>query len=178
MKVAVKLPDQVPVLQQLVLEQQHMIETLKEQLLLMQRRQFGPRHEAIDVDQLGLFANDAGTVVEVMEQDSECDSTDDQETTTPVKRQKAIRILKDLPREVRIIDIPDADKVCGCCGKELHRFGEECSEQLHYVPTSLKIIETRRQKYACGGCHGEIKRAQHDNSVPLPKGMASASLLA
>jgi hypothetical protein len=37
MQVAVKLPDQVPVLQQLVLEQQHMIETLKEQLLLTRR---------------------------------------------------------------------------------------------------------------------------------------------
>jgi transposase len=147
-------------------------------LILMKRRQFGPRNEAIDVDQLGLFASDASTVVAVVEQDSESDSNDDQETNAPVKRQKAIRILKDLPREVRIIDIPDTDKVCGCCGKELHRFGEESSKQLHYVPASLKIIETRRQKYACGSCHGEIKRAQHDRSAPLVKGMASASLLA
>jgi len=178
MKNAVKLPDNVDILQQLVLEQQHMIETLKEQLILMKHRQFGPRHETIDVDQLGLFAGDAGTVIEVIEQECEAVSEKDQELTTPVKRQKSLRILKDLPREVKIIDIPEADKICGYCGKELHRFGEECSEQLRYVPASLKIIETRRQKYACNHCHGEIKRAPPDLSVPLQKSMASASLLA
>ena len=31
---------------------------------------------------------------------------------TPVERKKAIRIPKDLPRDIRIIDIPDAEKVC------------------------------------------------------------------
>lgn len=57
-------------------------------------------------------------------------------------------------------------------------FGMDCSEHLHYVPASTQILETRRQKYFCGGCHGSIVRAPLANRQPLPKAMASASLLA
>ncbi len=73
MQNAATLPTHVPTLQQLVLEQQHMIETLKEQLRLMLRRQFGPRHEAVNLDQMGLFAkpDDTNTVIEVTERVSE-----------------------------------------------------------------------------------------------------------
>ena len=89
-----------------------------------------------------------------------------------------MRILKDLPREIRLIDIPGAEKVCACCGGALHCFGEESSEQLHYVPAMVRIVETRRRKYACDQCQGELKRAREDIMAPLPKSMASASLLA
>lgn len=179
MQTAASLPTHVPTLQQLVLEQQHMIETLKEELRLMLRRQFGPRHEAVNLDQMGLFAkpDDTSTVIEVTEQVSEpCRRETVQ--TLHTERKQAIRLLKTLPREIRVVDIPDAEKVCGCCGGALHRFGEESSEQLHYLPAVLKIIETRRQKYACGHCHGEVKRAKDDARALFPKSMASASLLA
>src|SRR3974377_2125277 len=122
MQSAVKLPDQVLVLQKLVLEQQHMIETLKEQLLLMKRRQFGPRNEAVNVDQFGLFAcaHDASTVIAVSEQDSDSGSGELPAPKVLAPRKQAIRILKDLPREIRVVDISDADKVCSCCGGALH----------------------------------------------------------
>lgn len=58
MKNTANLSSHVPTLQQLMLEQQHMIETLKEQLRLALRRQFGLRHEHVNIDQLGLFAVD------------------------------------------------------------------------------------------------------------------------
>lgn len=156
-----------------------MIETLKEQLHLMLRRQFGPRHEAVNLDQMGLFAkpDDTSTLIEVTERDSEPCSREGV-LPAPTERKKAIRILKDLPREIRVIDIPEAEKVCGCCGGALHRFGEDASEQLHYVPANLKIIETRRQKYACNSCHGDVKRAKDEVTALFPKSMASASLLA
>jgi hypothetical protein len=51
--------------------------------------------------------------------------------------------------KVRVIDLPESEKSCPCCGKPMHPIGEECSEQLGYVPASVKIIETRRKKYAC-----------------------------
>lgn len=156
-----------------------MIETLKEQLRLMLRRQFGPRHEAVNLDQMGLFAkpDDTSTVIEVTERVSEPCSRE-VEPKVQTERKQAIRMLKDLPREIRVVDIPEAEKVCGCCGGALHRFGEDASEQIHYVPATLKIIETRRQKYACGHCHGEVKRAKEDAKALFPKSMASASLLA
>lgn len=182
MKNAAQLPTHVPTLQQLVLEQQHMIERLKEQLRLSLHRQFGSRNEFVNVDQLGLFAvagNEDSTVIQVdvgtVEKISNEDSTEEKQ---PVERKKAIQVLKDLPREIRIIDIPDSEKVCSCCGGALHLMDEESSEQINYIPASLKIIETRRKKYACNGCHGEIKRTKEDFPPLFPKGMASPSLIA
>jgi Transposase C of IS166 homeodomain len=107
MKTLATLPTHVPALQQLVLEQQHMIDTLTEQLRLSLRRQFGPRNETVNVDQLGLFSmpsSDDSTLIEIEVGTAEFISDD--ETTTekaPVERKKAIRVLKDLPRDIRII---------------------------------------------------------------------------
>jgi len=184
MKNTANLPTHVPTLQQLVLEQQHMIEALKEQLRLSLHRQFGPRNEFVNVDQLGLFAlplNDESAIIEIDVGAAEVVSitaADDHNTKLPAERKKAILVLKDLPREIRIIDIPDSEKVCSCCGGALHLMDEESSEQINYIPASLKIIETRRKKYACKGCHGDIKRAKGDFPPLFPKGMASPSLIA
>ena len=59
---------------------------------------------------------------------------------------------KYLPRETHIIDVAEADKVCPYCKGDLHRIGEEKSEQLEYIPASLNVIETLRPKYACRQC--------------------------
>ena len=76
------------------------------------------------------------------------------------------------------MDIPEADKVCNCCGGALHSFGADTSEHLHYVPASLKIVETRRLKYSCNRCHEGVTRAQYPELPLFAKGMASASLMA
>lgn len=158
-----------------------MIETLKEQLRLAVHRQFGPRNEFVDVDQLGLFAASDGSAIGITDiagTDATASPENAGANAGTEERRKAIRILKNLPREIRVVDIPDEEKICSCCGGELHHFGDDSSEQLGYVPASVKIIETRRKKYACKTCHGDMKRAQDDQRAPLPKSMASASLLA
>ena len=43
---------------------------------------------------------------------------------------------------------PEA-KVCTCCGGELHVIGEDTSERLDKIPAKLRVIVTRRPKYAC-----------------------------
>jgi transposase len=180
----ISLPNQVPALQQLVLEQQHMIEILKEQLFLSLRRQFGPKNEFVNIDQLGLFAassSDDSIVIEPIVSDAEQKdkaTTDELTPRLPIERKKAVRILKDLPRDIQIIDLPDNEKSCKCCGGELHHFSDDTSERLEYIPAAIRILETRRKKYACKGCHGEIKRAKENQTQPFAKSMASASLIA
>ena len=74
-------------MQQLVLEQQHMIETLKEQLRLSLRRQFGPKNEFVNIDQLGLFAatsNDDSIIIEAIVSDAEQKDRIDAEETKNV----------------------------------------------------------------------------------------------
>jgi transposase len=155
-------------MQSLVLEQQHMIETLKAQLHLALHRQFGRRNEFVDVDQIGLFAGelDQSTVIELSVATAEeaaetkADRAIVAPGAAPAERKKAVRILKDFAREIKVINIPKADKICSCCGDDLHHFGDESSEHLGYFPATVKIIETRRKKYACdAACYGEVKRA-------------------
>ena len=57
------------------------------------------------------------------------------------KKRGAPRISKDLPREVRTIALPEADRKCPCCNAPMHKIGEECSERLealrpHVLPKS------------------------------------------
>ena len=116
-------------------------------------RQFGPRNEYVNIDQIGLFAADAeadtSTVIELSEAAAEASDTnttvDTRAKQEPVQSKKSVRILKDQPRDIRIIDIPESEKMCSCCGGERHHFGDECSEQLGYVPAGVKVIETRRK---------------------------------
>ncbi len=58
------LPTHVPTLHQMLLEQQQMIESLKEQLHRLLKHRFGPRSEVLDVSQSSLFA-DSSIVVEL-----------------------------------------------------------------------------------------------------------------
>ena len=88
---------------------------------------------------------------------------------------------KDLPREVVVHDINDEDKVCGCCGDELHNIGEDKSEKLEFVPVKVKVIEHVRPKYGCRTCEkngirNHIKQAPVPQSI-IPKGYATPSLL-
>ena len=180
------LPTDVASLQRLVLEQQHMIDTLKANLHLALHRQFGRRNESVDVDQIGLFAGSAehGTIIELdvapVEPASSRSTPEPSSEPDRAPRKQAVRILKDLPREIRIVDLPDAEKVCSGCGGALHHCGDETSEHLTYVPAAVKVLETRRKKYVCTtpACSGEVKRAASPRTEPLAKGMASASLLA
>ena len=163
-----------------------MIETLKAQLHLALHRQFGRRNEFVDVDQIGLFAGelDSSTVIElsVAAAEEAAEAKADRALALPgampAERNKAVRILKDLPREIKVVDIPESDKICSCCVGALHHLGDESSAHMGYCPTTIKIIETRRKKYACDACQGEVKRTALPQTEPLAKSMASASLIA
>jgi hypothetical protein len=39
-----------------------------------------------------------------------------------------------------------------CCGRELHAIGEDVSKRLNKVPAKVRVILTRRAKYACRTC--------------------------
>jgi transposase len=87
----------------------------------------------------------------------------------------------DLPREVVVHDIDDADKVCDCCDNALHKIGEDKSEKLELIPAQVKVIEHVRPKYVCRHCvkngtTNTIKQAPVPSSI-IPKGYATPSLL-
>jgi len=59
---------------------------------------------------------------------------------------------KDLPRHTCEHQPGEAERLCPCCGKERVRLGEQTSEQLEYVPASLRVIVNVRPTLACLEC--------------------------
>ena len=146
------------------------LETVQFQLAQLQRMIFGHRREQLNIDA------HTGLLFEV----------DPPPPPEPVKREVAVTPKKKpvrenlpahLPREVTIIDLPEDQKPCPCCGGERHVIGEIVSEKLDYVPATLKVLETRRPKYACRPCEGEVAVAPLPPS-PIEQGMAAPGLLA
>ena len=89
-----------------------------------------------------------------------------------------MRVLKNLPRVIEQLDVPEEQKACPCCGERMNPLGHESSEQLHYIAARLEVHETQRLTYSCSHCHGAVVRAQLPVLSPIPESMASASLLA
>ena len=100
------------------------------------------------------------------------------------KRKKPGRkaIDPNIPREERIIDIPEEKKTCAC-GAVLKRIGEETSEKLLITPPRIVVEKTIRPKYACSCCEGtedEEQKTVHIAPVEptiIPRSIASPSLL-
>jgi len=145
-----------------------------EQFRLAQQRQFGQSSES--ADQLGLFNEgeeiDATAAVETAAETETISYTRKKPTRKPLP--------KNLPRETIVYDIED--KTCDCCGHDLHRMGEETSEQLEFVPAQVKVIEHVRPKYSCRHCEQngtEVKiKIAPVPKTPIPKSIATPSLLA
>ncbi len=183
------LPSDAKVLQKIVLDLQLKLseqdteiihlkskyQTILEQFQLAQKKQFGKSSE-VSHNQLGLF-NEAEEV-------SEVEAAPDQEKQMiggTRKKPKRTPLPKDLPREIVVHDLSDADKVCFDCGHALHKMGEEKSEQLAFIPAQIKVIEHIRPKYSCRCCEQQglsvkIKTAPMPSS-PIPKSFATPSLL-
>lgn len=63
--------------------------------------------------------------------------------------------LDHLPHEEVVITPPSPDSLgtaCPCCGEALHVIGEDVSRRLDKVPAKVRVIVTRRPKYACRAC--------------------------
>ena len=174
------LPTDISDLQALLSAQQKEIEALRarnsfleEQFRLAQQRQFGKRSEARP-EQDDLF-NEAEQLVDAQ---VAAEKETIHYTRSKPKRQP---LPLDLPREVIVHDIAEQEKICSCCGGELHKMGEARSEQLEFIPAQVKVIEHVRPKYSCRACErretqSPIKMAAVPAS-PLPKSIATPSLL-
>lgn len=104
---------------------------------------------------------------------------DEYETLTCTRKKRgATRISKDLPRETIVLDVPEAERKCPCCGEVMQEIGREVSERIDFVPAVTKVIETVRPKYACKHHEECGVRTAPLPAQPIAKGMATAGLIA
>jgi transposase len=114
---------------------------------------------------------------EILKERAELKLLNEQYKTTPKK--KGRKSFKSSNPNITVsrneIDIAEEEKKCHC-GNCLTKIGEESSETIEHIPTSIKIIENIRFKYACKSCEENIKIAKKVDKV-FDKTSASSSLL-
>ena len=86
-------------------------------------------------------------------------------------------ISPNLPRETRIHDLSENEKICKNDLTPLVQIGEEVVEKIDIVPAKVKVIEHRYLKYACPCCQQNLVRAKTEPSL-IPGSMAESGLLA
>jgi transposase len=123
-------------------------ERLRQRLDQLLRRLYGPRSERLHPDQLLLFAEPpAGEVV------TPPTPTDPDEPAKPRRKGHGRQQLpRHLPRDRRVYELSQAERLCHGCGQARAVIGQEVSEQLDYEPASLMVIEHVRLTYACPCC--------------------------
>lgn len=188
------LPNDLELLKKIIQEQQLIIQCKEQTITLLEERlrcelikRFTPKSEQYpgqgdlfnEAEQLSTQPETellSESVIKEASQDNT--KTDHAPKSRPTRRS----LPTDLPRETRVLDISEADKICECCGQLRHQMGESISEKLIFIPAQIKVIEYRRPKYACRHCEqtgteNTIKQASLP-ATPIPKSFASSSLLA
>ena len=142
----------------------------------LQRHRFGRRAERIDPEQLALALEDLEQTLAAVEAAAEKAAKASSKPSATRKRNVNRGALPPhLPREEIVIDV--VDKTCACCGGLKHRIGEDVSERLDVVPAQLKVLVTRRPKYACAACAGEVVQAPAPERL-IENGIPTEALIA
>jgi transposase len=156
------LPDDIEVLRALVLEQDRKLENadaevtrLRAMLDAFMRHRFGARSEKLDADQLQLGLEDVETAVAGAEVANDAKSGS-RPSDRPRKRNRGA-LPAHLERVEQVVDVENKD--CPCCGGVLHRIGEDVAERLDVVPTTFRVLVTRRPRYGCRSCEGAVVQA-------------------
>jgi transposase len=170
------LPENIDALRAMVLEQSRMlveeraaaadlalakseadaeVERLQSIIDAFMRHRFGARSEQLDPDQLQLGLEDVETALGQARAAREAMS----ERPRGERPRKTNRgsLPAHLERIEQVVDIED--KACPCCGGVLHQIGVDVAERLDVVPTTFRVLVTRRPRYGCRSCESAVVQA-------------------
>uniref|UniRef100_UPI00389936EF IS66 family transposase n=1 Tax=Alicyclobacillus dauci TaxID=1475485 RepID=UPI00389936EF len=179
--------EQVEVLQQRCTSLEQENAELKQQvnLLLEQRRldrqkRFGASSERSDAEQMRLF-NEPETASD--EEPEIEEPLVDTATRKPRRKQPGQReaMLANLPVERMEYRLPEAERVCPCCGGPLHEMSAEVHRELKHIPAQTVVVERVQYIYGCRPCekneiHPPVVKADMPRSA-FPGSLASASMV-
>lgn len=161
------LPDNLADAHRVIRELHLQLAHMQRQLEILLRQRFGPKSEQSHPDQLLLFG-DAAVAIPAPP------ATPEPPRKTGHGRQT---LPANLPRVEVVHDLPPEQKPCPECGVERSRIGQESSEQLEYVPASLRVLVHTRPRYACSQCKGHVAIAAR-LPEPIDRGLPGVGLLA
>jgi transposase len=148
---------------------------LAHMLRQLRRNHFGRKSERLGEDQLNLGLEDLETAIACGEASAEKADATLAASRTRERRVNRGNLPAHLPREEIVIEPPS--KACPCCGGALHVIGEDVSERLDKIPARLRVIVTRRPKYACRSCTDGVVQAPAPNRL-IEGGLPTEELVA
>jgi len=158
-------------------QQRTQIEKLAAELELFKRYLYGRRSERFveDPAQGRLFEPPVGGAPPT----PELPEAADEEITYRRRRQGHgwSELPTHLPREEVQLDVPEAERICGCCGEPLQKIGEDRTERVDYRPAKIVVKVFVQPKYACPKKHGGVKQMPTPVS-PVPGGRFDFGLVA
>jgi transposase len=149
---------------------------------VLRRAQFGRRSEKVSDDQIELALEDVETAFGTEDAATEEAEPIARREGTEARRANRGHLPRHLPREEVVI--APVETSCPCCGGDLHVIGEDVSERLDKVPAKLRVIVTRRPKYACRSCEkagGDETAGVIQAAAPvrlIPGGLPTEALIA
>lgn len=153
------------------------IARLNAMIAAFMRHRFGPRSEKLDEDQFELVLEDMGIALGRVKAKLD-DASTPKERAARERRANRGNLPAHLTRIEQVIDVEH--KACTCCGGDLHAIGEDVAERLDVVPASFRVLVTRRPRYACRACEGEVVQAPAPTRIVeggLPTDALVASVL-
>ncbi len=164
--------DEIALLKATLAEREERIQWLESEMAKLKQMVFGPRSERLQTlsedGQLPLWG-------EVPEDAPSASPVEFKAVAkSPAKgTPRRAALPGHLPREVVVLPLSAEERACPECGGERAVIGYETSERLDYVPASLKVVETRREKCACAKCRGQLATASApaqviEQGIPLP----------
>ena len=170
-------------LRDLVKEKDQRIEQLLDYVLLLRKRQFGPRRDRVSKEQIQLF--DEAELEQLLGDlplpDPDASSKPKPSPKADTAKQPVRRPLPaHLNRVEKLIDLPEADKAA--MGNDWQLIGYDTSEQLAIIPRQYYVIEYKRAKYvpvndAVPGAEQGVRIAPRPEQM-LPKSLAHSSVIA
>lgn len=142
------------------------IERLERLVAAFRQAAFGRKSEKIDPDQFDLALEDLETAIAIIQAEDEADTPAGKRIAKPRTINRG-SLARHLPR---IEEVIEPDSLICACGGCLHCIGEDRSERLDVIPAQLRVIVTRRPKYACRACTDGIVQA------PAPARLIQAGL--
>lgn len=163
-------------------------ERLRQTIEKLQRLQFGSKSEKLDPQQQVLgFEPSAGdaTAPGTAPESADATTADDhngaesESSSAPVKAKKKGHGRRPIPETLQRLTLEytllPEQRTCSC-GQICERIGDESSEQLDWVPSSLVVLQQIRVKYGCQACEGKMAIAPVPDQV-IEKGLAGTGLL-
>ena len=153
---------------------------LREQLILMKKKQFGSSSEKMPALQIELGFNEAEAVVDA------AGDVVEPKTITYVRKPKSKghreEVLANIPTEIVEHKLPEDQQICSCCGGQLHEMSCDVRHEIKVIPARVIAIKYITGKYGCRNCEKNaisVPIVKAPSPKPLIKGsLASPSAVA